>query len=169
MNLFTFYNLPVSFSPSKTLVKQQYFKLSRQYHPDFFEKESDTKKAKYLQLSAEVNNGYKIFSDQSATIKYVLELKGLMQDTDKYKLPNSFLMEMMELNETLLEAQMDDNEHQKAIITNSIQLIQQSIYQDVKLFIESENIDNLTDEQLLLVKDFYFKKKYLTRILDNIN
>jgi hypothetical protein len=52
--------------------------------------------------------GLKILQDRDQTIKYVLQLKGLLEEEEKYQLPPDFLMEMMEMNEKLLEEDPDD-------------------------------------------------------------
>jgi molecular chaperone HscB len=41
--------------------------------------------------------------NKDETIKYILKEKGLLEDDGKYQLENSFLMQMMEMNEELLE------------------------------------------------------------------
>ena len=168
MNLFELYQIPLSFNPDKGLVKQQYFQLSRKYHPDFISNGTDEEKEEALQTSSLVNNAYKIFNNQDETIKYVLQLKGFLQEEEKYALPNDFLMEMMELNEELMDAKMEED---KATIDNcqsSIVNYQSKIYEPVKEIIESNIESDTPQERLLQVKDYYFKKKYLNRILDSI-
>ena len=44
-----------------------------------------------------------------------------------------------------------------------------NIYEDVEPVIEAYEEDTATEEALLQVKDFYYEKKYLERILDRIN
>jgi molecular chaperone HscB len=168
MNLFTLYNLPLSFNPNKDLVKQQYFQLSRKFHPDFITNGTDEEKEDALEKSSLVNKAYKIFNNQDETIKYVLQLKGLLQDEEKYPLSNEFLMEMMELNEVLMDAKMEED---KLIIDNcksSIINYQLSIIKEIEHIILAETIDNIDESDLLKAKDYYFKKKYLNRILDSI-
>ncbi len=45
MNYFEFYELPIRFSIDVNSLRQKYFALSKQYHPDFFVNESDEKKS----------------------------------------------------------------------------------------------------------------------------
>jgi len=168
-NLFTLYNIPLSFNPSKDLVKQQYFQLSRKYHPDFITTGTDEEKDEALEKSSLVNKAYKIFNNQDETIQYVLQLKGLLQEEEKYALPNEFLMEIMELNEELMDAKIEGNQ---IIIDNSKSSIinyQLSIKREIETIISAETIDNIDETSFLKVKDYYFKKKYLNRILDSID
>ena len=168
MTLFELYELQPSFNLDKSLVKQQYFLLSRKYHPDFITNGTDDEKNEALEKIALTNKAYKVFSSQDETIKYVLQLKGLLDEEEKYALPNEFLMEMMDLNEQLTDAKMEENQ---LLIDNckfKINNYQSSIKQEVENIVSAETIDNFSDSELLKVKDYYFKKKYLNRILDSI-
>ena len=149
-------------------MKQQYFKLSRKYHPDFVGNGTDEEKEEALQMSSLVNKGYKIFNNQDDTIKYVLLSKGMLQEEEKYVLPNNFLMEVMDLNEQLMDAKMEDDNNKIEKIKQVISEIQYSIFNIVNHILNAETIDNIDESGLLKVKDYYFKKKYLNRILDSI-
>ena len=149
-------------------MKQQYFLLNKKYHPDFFGNGTDEEKEEALQMSSLVNKAYKIFNNQGETIKYVLQLKGLLQEDEKFALPNTFLMEMMELNEELMDAKMNDNQLSINNCKLTIDSLQAEIYNDLKYIIEAESLDRIEENELQKVKEYYFKKKYLNRILDSI-
>jgi molecular chaperone HscB len=84
---------------------------------------------------------------------------------EKYQLSNSFLMEMMDINEQLMEASMEEDATKKAAIQQELQNIQEAIYAPVKEIIEHYTDGVSTKEELLQVKEYYYKKKYLSRIL----
>jgi molecular chaperone HscB len=96
-------------------VKKRFYQLSREYHPDFFSNESAEEKDRVLSLSAMVNKAYQVFQDTSAIIKYVLQLKGLLEEEEKYQLSPNFLMEVMDLNELLMDA---TDAHEKSQVSN---------------------------------------------------
>lgn len=169
MNLFELYEIPISFSPNQAFVKKQYFALSRKYHPDFYSDATDFDKEEILEKSSLVNKGYKIFLNQDELIKYILQISNLLVDEEKYVLPNNFLIQMMELNETLMEAKFDKNLNRVSEIINEIKNIQTQLFNPIKKVIESEIFANLNNSDLLEVKEYYFKKKYLNRILESIN
>lgn len=169
MNFFQLYNIPVSFCPDKSEVKKQYFQLSRKYHPDFVSNGTDSDKEEALEMSAKVNKAYKTLNNTDETIKYVLQLNGFLQDDEKYDLPKDFLMEMMEVNESLMDAKMENDAAEIAKCKSSIANLSLEIYESVKEIIEKNTQTDFTQEKLLQVKDYYFKKKYLNRILDSIN
>lgn len=109
MNYFELYDIPVSFEPNQQQLKQKFYELSRKYHPDFFTQENEFEQGEALEISSLVNKAYKTFQNKDQTIKYVLQLKGLLEEEEKYQLPPDFLMEMMELNEQLTDAKMEED------------------------------------------------------------
>src|ERR671920_1646024 len=98
MEYFELYNIPVSLKPDRQLVKQKFYELSRKYHPDFFANAGHEEQADVLEKSSMVNKAFKILQNDDATIKYVLQQKGLLEEEEKHQLPPDFLMEMLELN-----------------------------------------------------------------------
>ncbi|MDB5193957.1 MAG: chaperone protein HscB [Segetibacter sp.] len=165
MNYFELFNIPVSLKPDQQQLKKRYYELSRQYHPDFYTKENDWDQAEALEKASDVNKAYKTFLNPDNTIKYVLQQKGLLEEEEKYQLPQDFLMEVLELNEQLLEAKMEEDIAATNQVKSSIANLNEEIYQPVKTIIEGYKEGESSDADLLKVKDYYFKKKYLDRIL----
>jgi len=167
MNFFELYEIPVTLNPDKAQVTQKYYALSRQYHPDFFSGASEEQQAEALRVSSEVNRAYKTFLDRDATIRYVLQTKDLLEDEEKYVLDPEFLMEVLEINESLM-----DIDEQDAAAIESIKMkvdeLEREIYRPVEGIIEGYREGVTSTEELLQVKDYYYKKKYLYRILDKI-
>lgn len=157
INYFELFDIPVSFVVDASMVAKKYIQLQKQYHPDFFTQQDDDAKQMAEEKSALLNKAYTIFKNEDATIKYVLQLKGLLTDDEKYQLPNHFLMEMMELNEEL------NSQSSKIIIE-----LQINMYKQVQAIVETTSFNTITHTQLLAVKEYYFKKKYLQRILDRM-
>ncbi|MFK9781018.1 iron-sulfur cluster co-chaperone HscB C-terminal domain-containing protein, partial [Escherichia coli] len=74
--------------------------------------------------------------NKQETIKYVLQLKGLLEEEEKFTLPNSFLMEMMDLNESIMDAKMDGDEDALNNLKDQIHHFETEIYEPVKKIIE---------------------------------
>ncbi len=168
MNYFELFNIPVSFSPDPIALKKKYYELSRKYHPDFFTQENEADQAEALDISSVVNKAYKVFQNPDQTIKYILQWKGLLFEDEKYILPPNFLMEMMEMNEQLMDATMEKEEEQIAVIKKEIADKEEEIYLPVKAIIENQNAEEIDSVHLSKIKEYYFKKKYLNRILATI-
>ena len=157
MNYFELFELPISFKIDKNKLIQKYFELQKKYHPDFFAQGTEHEQEQALEISSQLNKALKIFKNPDQTIKYVLQLKDLLEEEEKYQLPPAFLMEMMELNEELSE-----NSAQQ------IQELENQLYSEIRPIIE--NYDDATADKvdLLKLKEYYYKKKYLQRILDRL-
>ncbi len=165
MNHFGLFEIPVSLHPDTKQVKQKFYLLSRQFHPDFYTRENEVDQAEALEKSSQVNEAFKVFQNRDETIKYVLQLKGLLEEEEKYNLPPDFLMEMMDLNEQMIDAKTDQNPDAVARLKSAIAALEQEIYEPVKSIVEEYNDDKTTTSELLKVKEYYYKKKYLNRIL----
>lgn len=165
MNYFELFELPISLQVDAKELSNKYIEMQRRFHPDFFSKSDADEQEEMLQKSSMVNTGHKVLSNGDATMKYVLELKRLVTDNEKYELPPDFLMEMMEINETLAEPKDSEIEEMETKISQ----MQKQLYQSIQNIVENYNDDITTDEQLLLVKDYYYKKKYLNRILERLD
>lgn len=169
MNYFELFEMPVSFTPDCKQLKQKFYELSRKYHPDFFTHEGEAEQAQALEKSSQVNKAFRTFQDKDETIKYVLQLKGLLQEEEKYELPSIFLMEMMELNEAIMDAKIESDKDAMMRMIDSIGKTEKQIYEPVKTIIEGYTDDKTTTVELMKVKEYYYKKKYLKRILEATN
>jgi molecular chaperone HscB len=163
MNYFELYDIPLSFQPDLSLVKKRFYTLSRQYHPDFFGGATEVEKQEVLEISARVNKAYKVFQKQDELIKYILQLKGLLEEEEKYSLPPEFLMEVMDLNEQVMELDKSDTAALEAILA-IINELEKNIYDPVEAVLTDSGSAHFTEKTLLQVKAYYFKKKYLSRI-----
>ncbi len=157
MNYFELFGIPVSIVVDTAALAKKYFELQKQNHPDFFTQADETAQQDALEKSAEINKALKVLKNQDATIQYVLQLKGLIETEEKYPLPPAFLMEVMELNENLSAASA------AAIID-----FEKIIYDEVSNIIDHYHDATVTREDLMKLKEYYYKKKYLQRILDRI-
>src|ERR1700744_989440 len=104
INYFEFYAIPESFNPDQAALKKKFYELSKQYHPDFFANEDEAKQQEILELSTLNNKTYQTLSDPAKRLDYILRLHNLVADGAKPQLPADFLMEMMDINERLMEA-----------------------------------------------------------------
>jgi molecular chaperone HscB len=161
MTYFELFNIPVQLRVDIASLSSKFFELSRKYHPDYFVKDQPAAQAEALEKSALLNKAFKTFQNQDETIKYVLQLKGLLEEEEKYELPAGFLMEVLEINEQLMDA---DDKEIASNIRSKIQNLQTEIYEPVKETVEHYQEGHTSEKELLQVKEYYYKKKYLHRI-----
>ena len=169
MNYFELFDLPVTLLADKKRITSRYFELQKKFHPDFYTGADNDEQSDVLEKSAQVNKAYKIFSNSDETIKYVLQLKCLLEKKEKYTISPDFLMEMLDLNEEVADARMDENEEKKEGLKASISNIQSDIYGPVKKIVEEYKEGITTEKELLQVKEYYYRKKYLNRILEGLD
>lgn len=162
MNFFDLFQLPVSLRPDPGLLTRRYFELSRMYHPDYHANASEEAQAEALEKSAQLNRAYKVFQQPDATIRYVLMSKGLMEEDEKYALSPEFLMEVMDLNEALMDA--GDPE----ALRKQIAALEEEIYTPVRSIIEGYQEGVTTTAELMEVKEYYYRKKYLDRMKEQL-
>lgn len=169
MNFFELFEIPVQLQVDMAGLRKRFFELSKKHHPDYFINESDELQNDALEKSALLNKAFKTFQKKELTIKYVLQLKELLEEEEKYQLPPIFLMEMMELNEELMDQQIEETDTAAESMKKRIDQLQNEIYEPVKEIIENYNELLHSEKELLQVKEYYFKKKYLDRIAQQLN
>ncbi|RYY65987.1 MAG: co-chaperone Hsc20 [Chitinophagaceae bacterium] len=162
MNYFELFGLPVQFQVDKAALRKRFFELSRESHPDYFAQAGADAQADMLERSAQLNKAFKTLGDDDERLRYVLQEKGLLQPDEKYALAPEFLMEMMDLNEAVPEALGD--EAARAGLLRQLQTWKTDIYAPVANTLEHYQEGVTSEEELLQVKEYYYRKKYLQRL-----
>lgn len=98
IDIYKIFNLPKSFHIDKNVLKNEYYKLNKKYHPDILKNEDNKIK--------EINIAYKILQDDYLRAKYLHE-KPIEQ-----KMNQDFLVEVLDLEERI----NDNLDNQKELI-----------------------------------------------------
>ncbi len=168
MNYFEFYGLPESFELDAAQLKKKFYELSKKYHPDFYAAESAEKQEEVLQLSTLNNKAYQVLSNPAKRTEYILREHKLLADGDKYPLAPDFLMEMMELNELITDAEDEATINQiKTSVKEASDGLEDELAQQIHGF--SSKTQPEQDAALKKVLDIYYRKKYLLRIQESLN
>lgn len=168
MNYFEFYELPISFNLDPAVLRRHFLKLSKKYHPDFYTLESEAKQEEILKLSTLNNEAYKLLNDQEKRIKYVLELKGLLGKDIKTELPQSFLLDMMDINERVMDLQFDYDETIHQSIQEEVDAKEKELFEGIQTIFDAYDDASATPEQLEKVKNYYLQNRYLKRLKENM-
>lgn len=169
MNYFELFGIPVSLKVDSTLLRRRYYELSRQYHPDMHTLAGGPEQADMLEKSALVNQAFKVLGNEHDLLQYVLELKGLLTEGDKYPLPQLFLMEMMDINEKLIELDYDPDEEAIAALHLDVTAMEGELYSQVAGIMAKFDNTELSPEALDKLKEYYYKRKYLLRIQEKLS
>ncbi|MGI4020309.1 MAG: Fe-S protein assembly co-chaperone HscB [Janthinobacterium lividum] len=168
MNYFEFYGLPESFEIDAAPLKKKFYELSKKYHPDFYAAESAEKQEEVLQLSTLNNKAYQVLSNPDKRVDYILREHQLLVEGDKYPLDPDFLMEMMDINEQLMDA---DDEATINQIKTSVKEASDSLEAELAAQTNGFNAKSEAEKDAALKKvlDIYYRKKYLLRIRESLN
>ncbi|MCX3263334.1 Fe-S protein assembly co-chaperone HscB [Pedobacter agri] len=168
-NYFEFYELPVQFNPDQNAIKAKFYALSKKFHPDFYANESEEKQEEVLHLSTLNNKAYQTLSNANKRLKYVLELKGIVATDEGYQLPQSFLMEMMDVNEALMDLEFEPDAQKLAQVKNEVDAIEKQHENELRdLQLQHDQHPDASEKLFPVIKDLFYRQKYIARIRERL-
>lgn len=168
MNYFELFGIQPSFKVDSKLLKRQYLKLSKKYHPDFHTDAAPEVQQEALLKSSEINTAYTTLLEARLRLPYTLRLLGIISEDIKDELDQAFLMDMMDVNEQIMEANMSEDPLQLESLKQEIQNIENSLRSEVEDVFEITDLSKLTTDQNTRLKNYYFKLKYIRRLYDQM-
>jgi len=169
MNYFEFFGLPVSFRVDEAALRRVFLENSKKFHPDFHTLADEAEQARMLELSTLNNEAWKTLSDADRRIRYVLEIKNLLgEEGNQPPLPQEFLLEMMDINENLMELEFEPDAARYAQVVQAVDNIEKEMYEGIRSVLETWKESDGT-EPLHAVRDYFFKKRYLLRVRENLS
>ena len=166
MNYFELFGLPIAFKTDLNQLRAAFMNIQRASHPDKFAQGTVEEQELALEQSAIANKAFTLLNNKEQILPYVLELTGYIEADEKYNLAPDFLMEMMELNEAWMDA---EDETSKQNLIDQINTLKNDIYSPIKAYLEADSVIDIPQEAMLQIKDYYYKKKYLDRILEDFH
>jgi len=168
-DFFEFYELPVQFHPDLNAIKSKFYANSKKFHPDFYANESEEKQQEVLELSTLNNKAYQTLSHPQKRLKYVLELNGVVATDEGYQLPQSFLMEMMDINEALMDLEFDPDAEKQAQVESDINGIDQQLQDKMNMLTAAFDADpESASSAFPEMKDIFYRQKYIARIRERL-
>ncbi|MCC6280923.1 MAG: Fe-S protein assembly co-chaperone HscB [Saprospiraceae bacterium] len=170
MNHFDFYGFPVAFQVDEKALRRLYLEHSRKYHPDFHTLSDEAEQAHVLDLSTRNNEAFKTLSDEDKRIQYVLKIKGLIEEGEgQGVLPQEFLMDMMDINEAMMELEFDFDAGRLEETRRSVEALDQALREGIQPVLDTWTEAQGSEADLLRARDYFFKKRYLLRIFENLS
>lgn len=168
MNYFDFFEIPVQFLIDDKSLRKKFIMNSKKYHPDHHAHLDEIDQQAILEKSILNNEAYKVLSDFERRIKYILELKSLIGSSHKNEMPQEFLMEMMDLNESIMELSFEKDPDQEKILLEQIETQQAALYDNVKSYLIHYKEGNEESKYLQEILSYYLKNRYLLRMKQNL-
>lgn len=104
-NYFALLDLPVDYAVDPQVLAEHYRGLQRVIHPDRYANASEQEQRLAVQAASHINEAFETLKQPLARARYMLVLQGVDLDAQKQTTSDPlFLMEQMELRETLSEA-----------------------------------------------------------------
>jgi molecular chaperone HscB len=96
VDYFTFFGLPRKLRLDEAKLEKTFYRLSREFHPDYFMAASDAERQASVERSSMLNDAYRTLKDRTRRAEYLLQLEG-RKEAEK-KAPPELLEEVFELN-----------------------------------------------------------------------
>ncbi len=167
-NYFAWFGLPNQFFLNEVHLKKKFFALSRELHPDFHTQADEATRDSMLEKSVQNTQAYKTLSVFDSRVKYILELENVLNEENKNTLPSDFLMEMMDLNEEVDDAQFSKDDGRVHSLKNKLEQLKSEFLDEAKPAMHAYDADNSKISALDSVRLYYLKKRYLLRLEDNL-
>ena len=169
MNAFDLFGLPFQFKLDTAQLRKSFLSLSGQIHPD---RNPDLLAEEAGRRTSELNAAYEILRNPDKRLEHILELSGALgpaseREKTPIQLPPGFLMETMEINEALMEA---DSPEARTKVEAEVQAIVEAL--DSERDAATEQGDALgylgDSEEVQKIKtkllEIYAKRKYALRL-----
>lgn len=167
-NYFNFFGIEESFDIDLSSLRSKYILNSKKYHPDFHTLKSEQEQEQILEMSTLNNEAWKTLSDPVKRIDHLLSIHNIMPEEGKAQVPQEFLMDMMEINESLMELEFEKDQNSLNSVMQKIESIVKELEKEGHTSMSLWNIDK-KPEDLERVKDYYLKLKYINRIRERLD
>ena len=159
MNHFEFFKIPIQFYPDLKMIAKKFKMNTLANHPDLNAGGVDSEI-----LTAQNNAAYAQLKNERKRIAYILSL-GIVH-LEKKSLSPEFLMEMMEVNEALMYAQLEGEDTQEQL--NKVEIKDKKIWSDIAKLGARHDAGELDfEEACVQINNLYLQSNYMLRILDN--
>lgn len=165
LDYFSFYQLPPTLVIDKALLRKAYLEINKRYHPDFFINDPEGLQ-KALEICALNNQAYTTLSRLESRLAYYLQFHGVLNKEDVPSPEMDFLMEMMDLNESIDDA--EGNADALLSLFTQIQEEKQKLIQTVETLATQVVSSAPSPDKLSLLLQCYLKINYLNRLLSRV-
>lgn len=157
----------MAFTVDAAILKRHFLRISKAVHPDFHSLSLPEQREEALRLSTYNNEAYRVLSDEDQRLRYILELYGQLEAEGQQKLSEAFLMDMLDLNEQVMELQLEDSAAARRQVMETVADTRQQLAAQAQPYLAKSPAD-CTDVDWQAIKQYYYQRRYLWRILENL-
>lgn len=175
VSYFEFMELPIQLSLDARLLQQTFYRLSRQFHPDYYQNRPGPEQKAALERSAALNRAYDTLQDTVKRVEYYMKLVGFVSEGKKNQVPPDLMMEILDLQEKLDDQQSASPEQKLALareigvaIAGMREKLEEASAKLEDLCVQHDQAD-LADRAAFLqqLRDTIDRSNYLRRIIQN--
>ena len=140
---FQLFGLPVQFDLNAEQLHQQYRTLAAQFHPDRFAAASAFEQKQAMMMSAAINQAYEQLSHPLNRAAELLRAQNIDADAPEHtSFSPEFLMQQMQWRETLMDAQMEQDEAAMLALDAKIAAEQQTLLIQLRQAFEQQQYES---------------------------
>jgi len=172
-------------NPDLEQLESHYYKLSRTFHPDFFENKSSMEQSISLENSAVLNTAYRTLKDPTCRVHYLLELEAGTKKATPATPPADLFEELMDIQDDIITFKQTGDTHGKQIssvcdrLDTSKTLLEekhhhlstrlQDVSHDWDRLVSDQSNDKDKENVLTQIRKIVSDQSYITRVLNDIN
>lgn len=143
-SFFVLFDLPVSFEVDLNNLSAHFREAQRAAHPDRFANAPEAERRLSVQMAARINEAYRVLKDPLSRGRYLLELQGVDLDDTDTAFDSAFLMEQIELRESLADVKSSaEPDQQLQLIAKNIAVHSQSLIVQLAELLNEKDVDSL--------------------------
>jgi molecular chaperone HscB len=175
VDYFRFLEIPEKLAMDVNQLEKEYFRLSRKFHPDFYQRRPNEEQHNALDRSAALNRAYETLRDPVRRIEYLMRLRGFVSSFDKNETAREMSTEIFELQE-LLEEYLEADQTRREALSAEINLtLDEMRLRQQEMLASLTSLCQEYDEAPEATKDLSLTKmriiidraNYLKRIIEN--
>ena len=166
-NFFTLLGQVQQFTVNRAALKKQFRHLQREYHPDRYIAKTPQEQRLAVQFSAHLNTAFAVLDNPVKRATHLLELSGVEIDHQNSTIKDpSFLMQQMEIRETLDDARAASDLPALEVLLNQVSDQFHACQQGFSAQMESTQLSSPSDEKDL--RDTVGKMQFYEKLCDEL-
>jgi len=172
VDYFDYYEIPQKFFIDEGALKSKFLLKAKQNHPDFYVNDKE-KYADAMEQTSLNNQAFKVLSKFDSRLEYILKRHGLLEES-KNEIPQDFLVEMMDINESIMDLQFDFDLEKMKELKSKIQAIGEDLENHIQSFsIEFDRLKDNSSQEIKAIleqiRNRYLKQKYVLRLRESLD